>query len=98
MNHMIYFSKKMLKLNKKTRSFITFTLLIQMEWIKASHVQKIWSTRKKIQKIQKILFQIFEGFFFCRVMWKLYLTLKSYWPYGGQNATLGRLVKSQYSS
>jgi len=33
---------------QKTRLFITFTFLIQMEWIKASHVDKNKIYKKKL--------------------------------------------------
>jgi len=40
MNSISYFFKKMLRLPKKLRLSITFSLLVQIEWIKASHVDK----------------------------------------------------------
>jgi len=46
---------------QKTRLFITFTSLIQMEWINASHVDKnnIFKNLKK----KKLLFHVFVDFF-----------------------------------
>jgi len=46
---------------QKTRLFITFTSLIQMEWIKASHVDKnvMYKKKKILNLISIILWFIF---------------------------------------
>jgi len=46
-NPISYFFKKMFWLSK-TRLFIIFTSLIQMQWIKDSHVEKYITYKKKI--------------------------------------------------
>ena len=55
------FFQKDAPIARKIRLFITFTLLIQMEWIKASHVDKNMIYKEK--KL-KVLFEFFCGFIF----------------------------------